>query len=73
MKKFKVKEDCYCEGYLHELNFYSRKGLEARKLKKGNKVKLVKEWENPYGKYYRVIRKGIQYDIPKQKLKPIKK
>ncbi len=72
--KFKVKEDCYCEHYLHEL-LYPRAWLKEKKLQKGDKVKFVREFSNLFGTYFTVKKKGSDttYDIPPHKLEEIKK
>lgn len=71
MKKFEVKEDCFCEGYLHEKINYPREGLVEKKLLKGDTVELKEEWSNFYGSYLRVIKDGIQYDIKHKYLKEV--
>ena len=45
MRKFKVKEDCFCEGYLHEKFNYPREGLIEKKLLKDDEVELKEEFE----------------------------
>jgi hypothetical protein len=58
----KIKSDCLCEGYLHELS----KGVswaKKRELKAGDEVEFVKEWSNFYGRFYRVKKDGIEYDV----------
>ena len=74
MKKkiFKVKEDCFCEHYIHELTNYPRPGLKELKLLKGEEVELVNEWSNFYGSYLRVQKGNDKYDIPPNKLEEIK-
>lgn len=72
MEKYKVKEDCFCEGYLHEVTNYPRPGLVERKLQKDDEVELEKEWSNFYGSYLRVKKDNISYDIPARKLEKIK-
>lgn len=62
-RKFKVIEDCFCEGYLHEALRYPRPGLVEKKLFEGDEVELVKEWNNFYGDYLRVTKDGVNYDI----------
>lgn len=71
MKTFRVKEDCYCEHYLHEKRNYPRKGLKKKKLKKDDEVTFINEWRNFYGYYYRVEKDGIRYDIPPEKLQEL--
>lgn len=71
MEKYIVKEDCFCEGYLHELLKYPRKGLVEKKLYKDDKVEFKREWFNFYGYYFTVIKDGIEYDIPPIKLNKI--
>ena len=70
-RKFLVKEDCFCEHYLHEINNYPRDGLKEKKLLKGDMVEFVKEWWNYYGKFIRVEKDGIEYDIIPEKLQEI--
>lgn len=70
-KKFIVTENCFCEGYLHELLRYYRPGLVEKKLFKGDEVELEKEWGNFYGTYLRVIKDGKSYDILHKYLKEI--
>lgn len=71
MKNYKVTEDCYCEGYLHELMNYPREGLKERKLLKGDEVTFKNEFSNFYGRYYTVVKAGISFDIPPHKLQRI--
>lgn len=63
MRKYKVLEDCFCEGYLHERLNYPRQGLVEKKLLKDDEVELEYEWSNCYGTYLRVIKDGKTYDI----------
>lgn len=63
IQKYKVKSNCFCEGYLHELLNYPRSGLIEKKLFKGDIVELKEEWSNFYGSYLRVIKNDIYYDI----------
>lgn len=72
IKTYKVKVDCFCEGYLHELLNYYRKGLIEKKLHKDDIVEFDMEWSNFYGSYIRVEKDGIKYDIPHEKLELIK-
>lgn len=60
---FKVKSDCFCEGYIHEKTNYPRPGLIEKKLLKDDIVQLVKQWSNFYGTYLRVIKDEVEYDI----------
>ncbi|MBR9702130.1 hypothetical protein GOV13_04385 [Candidatus Pacearchaeota archaeon] len=61
--KLKVKEDCFCEGYLHEKCHYPRYWLKEKKLQKNDVVELKGEWSNFYGTYFRVIKEGEYYDL----------
>lgn len=70
MKKYKVLEDCFCEGYLHEL-MYPREGLKERKLTKGDEVIFKTEFQNFYGRFYRVEKDGVTFDIRPDKLQRI--
>lgn len=72
MENYQLKEDCFCEGYLHEMLRYPRKGLVEKKLYKDDIVEFKEEWGNFYGYYFRVIKDGIEYDIPPSKLKKYK-
>ena len=72
MKKYKVKVDCFCEGYLHEKINYPRTGLEEKKLLKDDEVELIKEWSNFYGSYLRVQKEGNHYDMLHTNLTEIK-
>jgi hypothetical protein len=63
MRKYRVKVDCFCEGYLHEKFNYPREGLVEKKLFKDDIVEFEKEWSNFYGSYLRVIKDGNSYDI----------
>ena len=69
--KYKVLEDCTCEGSLHEVKKYPRPGLVRRDLKKGEIVKHVKCWANFYGIYIKVSKGNIIYDIPPDKLEEV--
>lgn len=71
--KYEVKEDCYCEHYLHESTNYPRKGLVEKKLKKGDIVDLKEKWSNLYGTYMRVLKDNVEYDIFPKHLKLISK
>ena len=71
MRRFIVKEDCFCQGYLHEKFNYPREGLIEKKLIKGDEVVFKEEWQNLYGKYIRVIKDGKSYDILPEKLQDI--
>jgi hypothetical protein len=68
MKKFKVKVDCFCEGYLHEKLNYPRKGLIEKKLLKDDIVEFKEEWSNFYGSYIRVVKDGKHYDMLRENL-----
>lgn len=72
MRKFRVKEDCYCEGYLHEATNYPREGLKVKKLSEGEEVELIEEWSNFYGSYLRVEKNGTHYDMLPKNLEEIK-
>jgi hypothetical protein len=72
MKKFRVKEDCFCEGYLHEKINYPRPGLIEMKLYKNDIVEFFNEWSNLYGSYIRVIKDGKHYDMLSKNLEEIK-
>lgn len=71
MKKYKVKEDCFCQSYLHEITRYFREGLTEKRLKKDDEVELVKEWNNLYCTYLRVKKNGIEYDMLYENLQEI--
>jgi hypothetical protein len=71
-KKFKVKEDCFCEGYLHELLRYPREGLIEKKLYKDDIVELKEEWSNFYGSYLRVLKDGKHYDMFHKNLEEVR-
>lgn len=71
-KKYRVKENCFCEGYLHERLRYPREGLVEKKLSKDDVVELKEEWFNFYGSYLRVIKDGDHYDIPHKYLEEIR-
>lgn len=66
MIKYIVLNDCYCQGYLYELMNYPREGLKEKKLKKGDIVEFVNEWQNFYGTYFRCKKDGITYDLLKE-------
>lgn len=72
MRRFKVKKDSFCEGYLHEIYNYPRKGLVEKKLLKGDEVELKEEWSNFYGSYLRVIKDGKTYDMLHKNLEEIR-
>ena len=63
MQQYKVKKDCYCEGYLYESFKYPRPGLKEKKLNEGDVVDFVEEWRNFYGSYIRVTKDGETYDM----------
>ncbi len=63
MKIFKVKEDCFCEGYLSELAASSRSGLIEMKLNQGDEVQFVDEWSGLDETYFRVQKGNKKYDI----------
>lgn len=69
--ELEVVNDCFCEGYLHEITNYPREGLEEKKLKKGDIVTVEKKWSNFYGTYIRVKKEGgnYSYDITTNNLK----
>jgi hypothetical protein len=71
IRKFRVKEDCFCQGYLHERYNYPRAGLVEKKLKKDDVVELKEEWWNFYGSYLRVIKNGEYYDLLRENLEEI--
>ena len=71
-RKFRVKRDCFCEGYLHEKINYPREGLVEKKLLEGEEVILKEEWSNFYGSYLRVIKDGKHYDITHENLEEIR-
>lgn len=71
MKTYKVKEDCYCEKYLHEKYNYPREGLVEMKLYKDDIVEFKEEWRNFYGSYIRVIKDSIYYDMLHKNLEEI--
>lgn len=58
-----VTKDCLCEHYLHELLNHYREGLVKKSFKKGEKFKVIKEWWNFYGSYYRIEVGGKSHDI----------
>lgn len=68
-RKFRVRNDCFCEGYLHEKTRYPREGLVEKKLFKDDIVEMDKEWSNFFGDYIRVIKDGKTYDILPDNLK----
>lgn len=68
MKKYKVKVDCFCEGYLNEITRHWREGIKERKLFKDDIVEFVREWKNLFGMYFTVRKDGVEYDIPPSKL-----
>lgn len=72
MKKFRVKEDCFCERYLHEMVNHPRSGLVKMKLQKDDIVELVKELNNLYGSYLRVKKDGKYYDILHKNLEEVR-
>lgn len=72
MRKFRVKEDCFCEGYLYEKFNYYREGLVEKRLHKDDVVELKEEWSNFYGKYLRVIKDGENYDMLHKNLEEIR-
>ncbi len=72
MRKFKVTQDSFCEGYLHEKYNYPREGLVEKKLLKGDEVELKEEWSNFYGSYLRVIKGGKTYDMLHKNLEEIR-
>ncbi len=67
--KFKVVEDSLCEQYVNELTRHYRPGLKMKKLFKNDEVEFIEEWENMYGKYIRVRKNGIVYDMLPKNLK----
>ncbi len=72
MKTYKVKIDCFCEGYLHEVTNYPREGLKIKSLFKDDVVELKEQWSNFYGSYFRVIKNGTYYDVLPKNLEEIK-
>lgn len=72
MTKFKVKEDCLCEHYVHEISYYPRAGLVKKELKKDDEVEFKEKWNNFYGSFIRVTKGDEYYDIPQHKLEEIK-
>lgn len=72
MRKFRVKQDCFCEGYLHEMFNYPREGLVEKKLYKDDMVKLKEEWSNFYGSYLRVVKDGKHYDMLPKNLEEVR-
>ena len=71
MKKLKVKKDCFCEQYLYEKHKHPRPSLKEKKLKKGDEVEFVEDWWNFYGKYSRVSKGGVHYDMLEENLEKI--
>jgi len=72
MRKFRVKQDCFCEGYLHEKFNYPREGLVEKKLYKDDMVELKEEWGNFYGSYLRVVKDGKHYDMLPKNLEEVR-
>lgn len=72
MKTYKVKTDCFCEGYLHEVTNYPREGLKIKALFKDDIVEFKEQWSNFYGSYFRVIKNGTYYDMLPKNLEEIK-
>lgn len=72
MRKFRIKEDCFCERYLHEKFNYPRSGLVEMRLQKDDIVELDKEWSNLYGSYLRVKKDGKCYDILHKNLEEVR-
>ncbi len=71
MKTYKVKIDCFCEGYLHEATNYPREGLKIKALLKDDVVEFKEQWSNFYGSYFRVIKNGTHYDVLPKNLEEI--
>lgn len=69
--KYKVKNDCLCQHYLHEVTNYPRPGLIRKELKEGDIVTFIKSWNNFYGSYYTVEKDGETYDIRPRDLEKI--
>lgn len=63
MIHYKVKHDCFCEGYLHEMLRYYREGLKEKKLIAGDIVEHIEDWSNMYGSYIRVKKDDVIYDM----------
>lgn len=70
--KFRVKEDCFCSHYMHEITNYPRPGLKELKLKKGDEVEYIDTYTNFYGSYIRVTNGEDEMDILPQYLEEIK-
>lgn len=66
--EFEVLKDCVCAGYLHEISNYPREGLVKKEFKKGEKVKLVEEFHNFYGRYIRCSNGKVTCDIEQKYL-----
>lgn len=56
--------ECSCQHDIHEMTHYPRKNFKAKpKIPEGTEVEIIKEWNNFYGIYYRVVYDGKEYDI----------
>lgn len=58
-----IQNDCFCEKYMNEMARHHRQGLQVKSLKAGDKIEVVKEITNLYGRFIRVRKDGIEYDI----------
>lgn len=67
-----VKVDCFCEGYLHEMLNYPRKGLKVKQLKKGDTVFFDGYFENFFGVFCIVSFNGERFDVKVQNLSILK-
>lgn len=63
MRLYRILNDCFCEGYLHELLRHYREDIEVKKLLKYDIVEYIDKWSNMYGSYIRVSKDGIIYDM----------
>jgi len=59
----KVLNDCFDEGYLHEVTRHYRSGLKEKTLKAGDIVKVEEHWSNFYGSYIRCLFNGEIFDV----------
>lgn len=69
--KLVANKDTICMSYIHEVTNHYREGLVKLELKKGDEVELIEEWNNFYGKYYRVKHNNNILDILVSDLNPI--
>jgi len=43
---------------LHEITNYPREGLKVQSFAEGEELEVINEWNNFYGRYYRVKTEG---------------